>query len=308
MRFGTVAVPVHSLVTPGANPAQLASELLTISHASLARRTAERGFQTLEINTDLGFWVPGLFQPRAIRRLNQLKHHMDLSYTVHLPFWSLELSSPDDNVRAAAVKTTVEYIQKTLPLEPEVFVFHGTGSMASDFHMMGLTGIKRTLILDQFQKAASKSIKKILKKSGIWNRRLAIENIDFPFSRTWALAEQHDLSFTFDVGHCLAGFSDDDREHHYSVAEVFDTVLPRLAEIHLHDSPNASLAAPAWDQDHVALGHGDLDVKALLGRIADSGWDGPIVLELMDINEALESMALINGILTPQPESMRVVA
>jgi sugar phosphate isomerase/epimerase len=71
---------------------------------------------------------------------------------------------------------------------------------------------------------------------------------------------------------------------------VLERILPRLAEIHLHDSPLWTLGAPiAYGKDHQALGKGALDVAGLLRRLVEARWDGPIIFELT-VPEALASL------------------
>lgn len=296
MRFGTLALQINRMTTPGAPAPRAAFELLTLDHARMARKVAEMGFEVLEISCDTGYWLPHLFKPGAIKKLAALKKELGIRYTVHLPFWSLEPAAPHKPVRHAAVDTIVDFLQRTEPLEPESWVLHATGAMASDFHLMDVDGRGRTLLLDRFRRAASKSVRSIIRRTGINPRRLAIENIDFPFDLTVEIAELHDTGFCFDVGHVLAGYCDNDRETHLTVAEVFERVRPRLAEIHLHDSKPGSLLQPARGGDHIPLGQGCLDIPAFLQMVESSGWDGPTVLELTDGDAALESLRVIEQV------------
>jgi sugar phosphate isomerase/epimerase len=74
---------------------------------------------------------------------------------------------------------------------------------------------------------------------------------------------------------------------------ALEQVLPRLGEIHLHDAPwQGPQMKIGYGLDHQALGKGDLDVSRLLDRLAQAGYDGPIIFELT-VAEAQASLAAI---------------
>jgi sugar phosphate isomerase/epimerase len=229
--------------------------------------------------------------PPAIQRLLELKAELGLSYTVHLPLWSNEPSTPSTPVREGSVKALVEIIQATRPLEPEMYVLHATGALAAEFYRMRLPESVRALILRLFQGNARQSLQTILAQTGLASRRLAIETIEFPFELTFALAEELDLSICFDTGHVLAGFS--------GALDFFETLercLPRLGEVHLHDCPLVAPGEPpGYGLDHQALGQGDLEIVRLLKRLQQASFTGPVVFELT-VPEALASLAEVQGL------------
>jgi len=62
--------------------------------ATLVEHIANFGFTLIELNTDLNVLFPDSFGVPTIRRLQALKESRGLSYTVHLPLWSVEPSTP----------------------------------------------------------------------------------------------------------------------------------------------------------------------------------------------------------------------
>jgi kynurenine formamidase len=58
------------------------------------RSLAATGFKTIELGGDLTLFFPGAYTPAAIERLAALKAELGLAYTVHLPLWSVEPSTP----------------------------------------------------------------------------------------------------------------------------------------------------------------------------------------------------------------------
>ncbi len=156
---------------------------------------------------------------------------------------------------------------------------------------MNLPEMGRALILQQFQNNARDSVKTILAETGIPNRKLAVETIEFPLEMLLALANELDTSICFDTGHVLAGFSGP-----VDFFDVLERCLPRIAEVHLHDCPAyARTQQLGYGKDHQSLGKGDLDVTRFLGRLKQAGFAGPVIFELT-VAEALASMQVVKGI------------
>ena len=285
MRFGIMAMQIDRLVPAHLPPEQVLTHLAQFDHAGLVRGLAESGFNPVELGGDLGLFLPPAYSPDAIARLATLKTELSLSYTVHLPLWSVEPSTPLQAVRLGSVQALVDCIRAVKPLEPEVYVLHATGALAAEFYQMRLSPTAKSLILRQFQSGAAESLKAILAETGLPSRMLAIETVEFPFEMTLELAEQLDTSMCFDTGHVLVGFSGP-----VDFFEALERVLPRLAEVHLHDGPwQGPERKIGYGKDHQALGKGDLDLGRFLDRLSAAQFTGPLVFELR-VPEALESL------------------
>lgn len=285
MRFGIMAMQLDALVPPGITPQAAQAHIAGFDHAALVRRLAGAGFNPIELGGDLALFFPQAYAPQTVERLAQVGAELGIGYTVHLPLWSVEPSTPLTPVRLGSLRSAVDVIRATAPLAPEVYVFHATGALAAEFYRMRLPELARGLLLRQFQAGALASLRAILEETGLPSRKLAVETVEFPFELTIELAQALDLSLCLDVGHVLSGFS--------GPVDLFDALeicLPRLAEIHLHDSPRWQPGSPiVYGVDHQALGRGDLDVARLLARLAAANWQGPLVFELT-LAEALVSL------------------
>jgi sugar phosphate isomerase/epimerase len=154
---------------------------------------------------------------------------------------------------------------------------------------MKISELARTMILRQFQNGARESIRAILAETGIPPRKLAIETIEFPLDLTLELAEEFNLSMCLDTGHVLAGFPG-----WFDFFEVVERLLPRLAEIHLHDCRKMPEGMRGYGEDHKPLGQGDLDLGRFLDRLAAANYQGPLLFELI-VNEALESLKVVKA-------------
>jgi sugar phosphate isomerase/epimerase len=289
MRFGIMAMQLDALVPPGVPAEQIMASIMGFNHAGLARSLFDKGFNPIELGGDLGMFLPHAYSPEAIQKLMELKT-VGLTYTLHLPLWSVEPSTPLTPVRKASVDAVVQTIQLTTPLEPEVYVLHATGALAAEFYNMRISEMARMLILRQFQNGARESIRSILAETGLPTRKLAIETIEFPLDMTLELAEEFDLSVCLDTGHVLAGFPG-----WFDFFDVVEKLLPRLAEVHLHDSKKMPEGIRGYGEDHKALGHGDLDLGRFLDRLAAANFNGPLVFEL-NIDEAMESLEVVKSV------------
>jgi sugar phosphate isomerase/epimerase len=288
MRFGIMAMQMASLIPPGLTLQNVPAYLAGFDHAGLVRPLVEAGFNPVELGGDLSLFFPGAYSPQAIARLAALKQELDLSYTVHLPIWSTEPSTPLQPVRRGSVEAVAQVLKATLPLEPEVYVLHATGALAAEFYRMRLPESARGLILRLFQSQARASVQALLAETGIPSRKLAVETVEFPLELTLALAEELDLSLCFDTGHVLAGFSGD-----IELFAALERCLPRLVEVHLNDCPWFGRTGQlGYGQDHQPLGTGDLDTGRLLATLAAVRFTGPLILELT-VPEALQSLEVI---------------
>jgi sugar phosphate isomerase/epimerase len=289
MRFGIMAMQLEALVPSGAPADQIMANIMSFDHAGLAKSLFEKGFNPIELGGDLGMFLPNVYNPESVARLAAIKSD-GLAYTLHLPLWSVEPSTPLVPVRKGSVEAIVQMIKATGPIQPEVCVLHATGALAAEFYNMKISELARTLILSQFQNGARESIRAILAETGLPSRRLAIETIEFPLDLTLELAEEFDLSICLDTGHVLAGFPG-----WFDFFEVVEKLLPRLAEVHLHDCKKMPQGVRGYGEDHKQLGTGDLDLGTFLDRLAAVNFTGPLVFEL-NVNEALESLNVVKSI------------
>jgi sugar phosphate isomerase/epimerase len=289
MRFGIMAMQLEALVPAGVPAGQVMASIMAFDHAGLAQSLFAKGFNPVELGGDLGMFLPQVFEPPSVEKLGKLKAG-GLTYTVHLPLWSVEPSTPLAPVRSGSVEALIKTVRETLPLEPEVYVLHATGALAAEFYNMKISEMARGLILGQFQNGARQSIRTLLAETGLPSRRLAVETIEFPLDLTLELAEELDLSICLDVGHVLAGFPG-----WFDLDEVLAKTLPRLAEVHLHDSRRMSQGSRGYGEDHKPLGTRDLDLGALLDRLTVANFKGPLVFEL-SVEEALASMEVVRSV------------
>jgi len=289
MRFGIMAMQMEALVPAGMPAEQIMASIATFDHAGLAQGLADKGFNPIELGGDLGMFMPNVYSPASVEKLAALKAG-GLGFTLHLPLWSVEPSTPLTPVRTGSVAALVQAIQATRTIEPEVYVLHATGALAAEFYNMKISELARSLILHQFQSGARESIRMLLAETSLPSRRLAIETVEFPLDLTLELVEEFDTSVCLDTGHVLAGFPG-----WFDLFEVLEKILPRLAEVHLHDCRRMPVGVRGYGEDHKPLGHGDLELGRFLDRLEAAEFKGPLIFELK-VDEALESLAVVKSV------------
>ena len=291
MRFGIMEMQLERLISFESGAESAVDQILNFDRGKLISGLAQEGFPLIELGGDLGLFFRSAYRDKTIQHLIKIKENLNLSFTVHLPLWSVEPSTPLEPVRLGSEDAIMDVIDAVEPLEPEVYVLHATGALAAEFYRMKLPPTAHSLILKQFQGGAISSIRDIVEETGLPSRKLAIETIEFPLELTLEIADLLDLSICLDTGHVLAGFSGA-----VEFEDALKACLPRLAEVHLHDSPDFMKTGKlGYGQDHQALGSQDLDVKYLFKQLNEHKFTGPIIFEL-SVKDAQESMAYLKNL------------
>jgi sugar phosphate isomerase/epimerase len=290
MRFGITALDWPTVL------GQLSSgglfDLSKFDFAEIVRMNHEHGFSLLELTFDIGYVIPGALSEQQVSKLLALKEELNLAYTVHLPLWSIEPSSPNPFIRDASVACHIDAVRRAEPLDPEVYVVHNAGWIGAEFGEFDIGGEDQPMISMIMGNLAEQSIRELIQQTNVPSRKFALESIEFPFEITWKIAETLDTSICLDTGHVLSGQSGAT-----DVIEFVDRYHSRLLEIHLHDGDQRKLEGRRFPYyDHRVLGDGDLPTKEFLTALEDRGFDGPIIFEL-NRTDALQSLKVIRKLL-----------
>lgn len=148
-----------------------------------------------------------------------------LTYNVHLPT-DVSLASSDRSERDKAVDTLRRVMEMTAELGPTNWTLHVPfdESQEGGADIVGWQGRART------------GIGRLI-DGGIPARRLAVENLDYPFGWIQKTVQDLDLGICMDVGHLLIGGED--------IAAFFREHAERITIIHLHGAKN--------QKDHLPL-------------------------------------------------------
>jgi sugar phosphate isomerase/epimerase len=254
------------------------------------RDAVEEGYRVIEVTMDIAHVIPGALTPESIQKLVELKDELGHAYTVHLPLWALEPASFTKPIRKASVESTVDAIRLAESLEPEVYVYHSTGALAAEFSRLNYPEKVKTVINVYMASYAAKSLEEIISQTEINPKKLALENIEFPFDVTRTLIDEYDTGICFDTGHLLAHFSGDE-----SCIEFYNTHKDRIIEFHLQDAIYIERDGCLVQDDHIALGRGGMNISELLTEVVKDDFKGPVIFELTAA-EARESLDTIREI------------
>jgi sugar phosphate isomerase/epimerase len=265
----------------------------------LTRDAVSDECSVIELSLDVKHVIPGSLTPDSISRLSELKDDLGHSYTIHLPFWSVELATFNEHVRMGSVDSIIDAIELTKPLEPEAYVLHASGDMAAVFSNLNYDSNLVRLISTLLAGFAAASVEDIVSRTEINPREIAIENVDFPFDVLRDVIDDLDTSICFDTAHLLARMSGTE-----SVMDFYSAHKDRISEVHLQDATYKEYEGAVAREDHVILGKGIMGnnvLRQFLTELIKDKFDGPIIFELTR-DETRESLDLIRRVV---PEALQ---
>lgn len=257
------------------------------------RSAVLEGYSILELGMDAKYMIPGAVTPESFNRLLELQTELGHSYTVHLPFWSVELATFNEPVREGSIKSIVDCIKSAEVLQPETYVLHATGALAAEFSALRFSNRLVYLICTLLAGFSMKSIEDIIAQTEIDPRRLAIENCVFPFAIMRDMIDDLGTSVCFDTAHLITRMSGTE-----SVMEFYRAHKDRIIEIHLQDGTYSEYRGVVSREDHLALGRGimgDDVLREFLMELVKDKFAGPIIFELSQ-TDANESLAKIRDV------------
>jgi len=250
------------------------------------RDSIEMGIKHFEITYDVNMMMGEMDLDKKVEEMLELKEKYGLSYSVHLPFRGVDISYPDMGIGQAYAAMMAKIITSLEPLGPESYVLHATGGVAAKVGKLPPNSYTVQLMVKQSENV----IKSIIDKSGVNPRKLAIENIKFPFIALEQMIYENDLSVCMDAGHLTAGYSGD-----FTLKNFLNRYYDRIIEIHLHDAYRKSTQDGVEVKDHMQLGKGDIDWMWLFDDLKEKGYDKRIILE-MKFSDALLSIKNVKAV------------
>ena len=261
------------------------------SYLNSIRAIADMGFRHVELMTDPLLVALGRDELKSlIDQVALVGEERELSFSVHAPFWWIDIAAPADEIRDASVATIVNVIELTRPISPSHLVIHPLNpalpgrinksrSMSDSF---------KAAALERYLADAVRSINEVAEH--VTNRRMiCVENMpnDTAHSLLLELAEKTDTSICFDSGHSYL--------HTLNVQESLDRFYPRMTAIHAH---NVVLRKTGGEkdckmQDHRSLRTGLIDNRKLLSILAERDYQGHFVVEVMRHADALDSVEFL---------------
>lgn len=245
----------------------------------------DMGYEQVELLTDpmlMAFEQEDLDQ--LIPELGALSKSRGAQWSVHLPFWWVNGSTLDENVRQASTKTYLDIIRTTRPLDPTHYVLHSITNL-SRLRKANASQEVKDLTMQLMIDAAKRTAQALVDALGDPSK-LCIENmtnVDF----CWDLGVVQELgtSICLDIGHyfhrggSVIGFL----EEHFSTIKCIHAhnIVPTINE---GDAMN-------WRAvDHFALGEGLMDNERLLRWLVEREYAGSLIVEVRSLVEGQKSI------------------
>lgn len=245
-----------------------------LRYEDLVEYAAKLGYKVIEITLDMLYLVPNILSDDVIQQLEKLRKKYDLSYTAHLPLWSIEPASPVPQIRQASVDALAEAFYQIESLKPEYYVLHATGALAAEFSRLNAPASLKSVIMQLFSGYAADSLEQFIDKTKIDPQRIAIEDIEFPWEYTRMLVDEFGTSICFDTGHLLAEYPGK-----IDFMEFIKMNGDKIREIHLHDGYRIIKNGQTVIADHIPLSKGKLPLKEFCDWLKKSDFNGPVILE-----------------------------
>ena len=230
------------------------------------------------LNPEIGFDAPALdrFAFSDFEGIAKQIHERGLSPTLHAPYLDLSPGSPDSAVRALTRHRFQQVCQLVPIFRPSTVVCH-TGYDHKRYWGLKETWIQNSLELWSW---LSESI-------GTEGAVLMLENVyeqsPYEFLEVYEKLEDQHVGFCLDTGH-LAVFS------LANLSTWLEVLGENISQLHLHDNLGNQ-------DDHLALGKGDIDFQMLFKYLKSTRTDPPIItLEPHREEDLWPSLRYLEGI------------
>jgi sugar phosphate isomerase/epimerase len=238
---------------------------------AMRRLVTDYGLAAVELSLDLAMVHPTVFDATFYEGVAELQQELGFACSAHLPFLWIEPGSLNEAVRRAGFESLRRAVELTRSVAIDTYVLHLWGLATTLITAQLQPGPEREAIIGALGIQAERSLADLCQV--LPPRDICIENLeDSHFEFTLALANQHQTSLCFDVGH-LAWRGDDPlaflREHG-----------DRIREVHLHDAARQSGGSGPPVRDHLPLGDGQNDYGAIMDMLEEMRFDGTVILEL----------------------------
>lgn len=282
MRFGITPAEIDNIIGIF-DKGKGINSFLDFRFSDIILDAAKRGYQHCEITLDIFQILPIPLNEEEIDKIINIQKEYDITYSAHLPIWSLDLATPNKFIREASVQCLVDAFNKVKKLNSviETYVLHPSGAFTAEVFKMNMEDKYKDFLLGLFSNFAIQSIKSFIRQTKIEKSKICIENIEFPFKGTLDMIKKFKgTRLCIDTAHFLGGYSGD-----VDLIEITKENLDITGEIHLQDFKAGEGA------DHAPLGKGEFPPE-FLTVINEYNFKGPIVFELT-FQEAKQSLEYI---------------
>lgn len=219
------------------------------------------GFDYLEITMD----APNAHHEAILAQkaaLQKALAHYNLALVCHMPTF-VSTADLTDRLREASIEETLLSLRAAAQLQPLKVVLH-----PSFIHGLG------AMMPDLARRHAEAAMARLLEEAGHLKLTVCVENM-FPRSLSLVRPEQFDAFFTtfprarmtLDTGHAHIGGGTQ------RILDFIEGFGNRIGHVHASDNFGR-------DDDHLPIGAGTIDFKAVVQALKRAGYDDTITLEV----------------------------
>jgi sugar phosphate isomerase/epimerase len=152
---------------------------------------------------------------QVIRDMRQAAEDLNITYNVHLP-GDLFFGDPNPSLRAGFRETTLRFYERTLPLDPTLYILHLDSRRAD-----GIVEPDSFAWADRVEESLS-----ALVKDGLDPGCVAVENLEYTPDRLMPFVAKTGFKLCLDIGHIIL--------YGHDLQAQLDGYFSKSAMIHLH--------------------------------------------------------------------------
>jgi sugar phosphate isomerase/epimerase len=238
---------------------------------AIRRVVLDYDLPAIELALDLPMLYPTVFDRSFYEGVAELQQELGFVCTAHLPFLWIEPASLNEDVRQASAESLRRAVDLGQSVAIDTYVLHLWGLATTFITAQLQASPERQAIFGALMAQAERSLVEMCEI--LEPKDICIENLeDAHFELALALADQHQTSLCFDVGH-LAW-------HGVDPLVFLRRHGDRIREVHLHDAARQPAGTTPAVRDHLALGEGEIDYQAIVQALEEMEFDGAVILEL----------------------------
>ncbi|ADU52153.1 Xylose isomerase domain-containing protein TIM barrel [Thermaerobacter marianensis DSM 12885] len=246
-----------------------------------ARRRRAEGAGALEFHADACLLDDRYADPAPWREAAVILEAEGLAATVHLPYVWPDLTALNAAVWEGSVTSIATALRAVAPLRPRLAAVH-PANFATQALVLATPPGQRPALMDELASRLVRALRRLASGApASAAEALALENLE---GVAWPLFEavcrEAGVAVCFDVGHALSNGDDP--------VALARSLAGRIRGLHLHDAvpppvaPAGAASQPAVGRAHLPLGAGRLPLDGLVAALRETGFAGPVVLEVDD--------------------------
>ena len=202
---------------------------------------------------------------KDLKELKSIGNDWDLTYTVHLPL-NISFGSRQDDKRKKSIRAINSLIEHLSDLDAYAYILHLNLSRKE----------KRNIAL--WQDTVGESLRQISESNPSIVKKIAVENLSYPFEYLDVVIKDTDFSVCVDIGHLIVMGAD--------VMKHLGKYFRKTRVIHFHGVNGR--------KDHVSLKYLDrMLIRRAIGFLKENDYRGVLTLEVFSQTDFEESMDIL---------------